>query len=478
MQDIASERAVLACICQYGINGFAEVSELVKESTLDDQNNKILFKILTTCLQHQEQIDLSGIISTANELKLKSYIEKDDNLRYIRSLMAFPIKLENVAIYAKKLKKLEIAREARLKHKIAYDELSNLTGKESIDEILTISERPVTELYNNINEKQEGPQLIWEGGEEYIQSIADNPVENIGIPTPWPIFNAAIGGGLRRGGVTLIGARPKQGKSVCSKDCGLHVSKKLGYPVLYLDTEMQKNQQLLRVLAGLSRIDMNRIETGKFAKSEIERERVMNAVKQHKEVPFYHVSIAGKPFKEIQSIIRRWILRCVGYDGNGRLNDCLVIYDYFKLMDESALKEMEEYQALGFQVSHLSDFANIMDFPVLAFVQLNRDGVTKETSDIISQSDRLLWLCQSFSILKRKTDEEIATDGPACGNTKLIPLECRFGAGLETGDYINLKFEKNISSMIELNSRNLAKKTNKSGFDVDGHKESESSDSE
>lgn len=234
----------------------------------------------------------------------------------------------------------------------------------------------------------------------------------------------------------------------------------------------------MRVIAGISRVDTQRIETGKFGKSEIERERVINSVKQNAKVPFYHVSIAGKEPDEILSIIRRWLIRFVGYDGNGRLNDCLVIYDYFKLMSEESLKSMDEYQALGFQISKLTDFCNIMDFPILAFVQLNRDGVTKETSDIISQSDRLLWLCHSFAILKRKTQEEIDVDGPELGNTKLIPLESRFGAGLEEGDYINLKFEKNISSMIELKTRNESKNQNKSGFKVDGNKNVKSDDIE
>lgn len=468
MQDIASERAVLSTIIQYGSKAYVEISDLISTNTFSDDNNKILYKIFSNILNTQEQIDLASIMSNANELKLSSFIEKEDNIRYIRSLLNFPINIDNIRSFAKKLKKLEITRKAQFKHKIAFDELQNITGKESIDEILSISERPIKELYDELSDKQEGPVLIWDGGEEFLTNLADNPVENIGIPTPWARYNAAIGGGLRRGGVSLIGARPKNGKSTMSKDCGVHVAKTLKIPVLYLDTEMLKNEQLMRIVAGLSRIDTSRIETGKFGKTEIERQRVINTIKQNAKVPFYHISIAGKDFEEVMTIIRRWILRVVGYDDNGKVKDCLVIYDYFKLMSSDSLKSMEEYQALGFQVSALSDFCKQLDFPVLAFVQLNRDGVTKETSDIISQSDRLLWLCTSFSILKRKTEEEISVDGQENGNTKLIPLEARFGPCLEFGDYINLNFEKNISTMTELKTRNELKiENNNSGFNVD-----------
>ncbi len=35
----------------------------------------------------------------------------------------------------------------------------------------------------------------------------------------------------------------------------------------------------------------------------------------------------------------------------------------------------------------------------------NRDGETKESTDVVSESDRLVWLCTSFSIFKNKTEK-------------------------------------------------------------------------
>ena len=36
----------------------------------------------------------------------------------------------------------------------------------------------------------------------------------------------------------------------------------------------------------------------------------------------------------------------------------------------------------------------------------------KESTDAVSGSDRLIWLCTSFSIFKAKSSEEVAEDGP------------------------------------------------------------------
>ena len=76
--------------------------------------------------------------------------------------------------------------------------------------------------------------------------------------------------------------------------------------------------------------------------------------------------------------------------------------------------------------------------PILAFIQLNRDGITKESTDTASGSDRIIWLCSNFSIYKAKSDEEIAKDGPENGNRKLVPIIARHGEGLGDKDYINV----------------------------------------
>ena len=99
-------------------------------------------------------------------------------------------------------------------------------------------------------------------------------------------------------------------------------------------------------------------------------------------------------------------VRCARPDEFGKTNDCLVVYDYLKLMSSSSINNnMQEYQALGFQITNLHNLAVKLDFPCLSFVQLNRDGITKESTDAVSGSDRLNWLCTSFSIFKLKSAE-------------------------------------------------------------------------
>lgn len=267
------------------------------------------------------------------------------------------------------------------------------------------------------------------------------------------------------------------GKSSLAINDALHVSH-LGVPVLYLDTEMSKDGQMPRILASLAGISTSEIEKSEFINSSHKVEKVRRSAEKLKCLPFYYRRIAGKPFDEILSIIRRWIVQDVRMS-SGRVADCLVIYDYFKLMDTGDLDKLSEHQALGFQIQSLADLCSKYSFPVSAYVQMNRDGITKDSTDIISQSDRLLWLCSSLALLKRKTLEEIMTAGPENGNTKLIVTQDqRYGPGMDEGDWINLAFDKSKCSIKEVGTKNggLAKSSVNNGFVASDDSEEEFSD--
>ena len=453
LTDIGAERAVLAGLFQYGIDAYVEVADIVTASSFGHDNNQILYSCVQHVIENNSEVDLPSILSAASVLKHSERIENDTELQYIRSLFDFPVNQGNVFNFAVQVKKFEFARNIKKLTMKIHKDMDSVNGTESIDEIIGRIEDPVMDFLRE-DDGGERPEKIGKDVDEYLEFITENKCDVIGIPSGFDRFDHAIGGGLRRKCVDLVAARPKVGKSVFADNVALNVASD-GVPVLVLDTEMSKEDHLNRIIANLSGVPIQDVATGKFVDDDEQNQRVHEAVEHISNIPYNYVSVAGKPFEQILNIIKRWIIQDVKMDENGRTNDCVVVYDYLKLMSSSSItNNIQEYQALGFQITNLHNLAVKFDFPCLSFVQLNRDGITKESTDAVSGSDRLIWLCTSFSIFKSKSPEELAEDGPQAGNRKLVPIVSRHGAGLSDGDYINMRMLGEHAKLLELKTRN------------------------
>ena len=467
----ASERAVIAGLMKHGSEAFIDVDDIIDTNAFTLEENQILYSCLKKVLQNNSRIDFPSILSAAKDLGLEKSFEDRIPPNHVRAIMNLDVELENVRGHAVKLKKLEIARDIRTRAKRVISNIVEVTGEETIDQLITIGEKPFFELSASLNSSVENkPIKISEDIDDYISHLEENSSDMIGISSGFPRFDKAIGGGFRRKCVDLIAARPKVGKSMFADNVALHVASKLHIPVLVLDTEMSKEDHVNRLLANLSDIEINEIANGQFAKSKGGKERVSQSAQRLKDIPYDYITIAGKSFEETLSVMRRWLVKKVGFDENGRTNPCMIVYDYLKLMHSGQISDgMKEFQVLGFQITQLHNFTVQYDVPCLSFVQLNRDGITKESTDVVSGSDRLIWLCSSFTIFKTKSDEELAEDNGASGNRKLVPIVSRHGGGLANDfDYINMTMLGEYGRIDEGFTKSehvLGDKQKKEGFD-------------
>lgn len=437
--DTAAERAVLAGIFTYGDQAYLDVADIIQESSFTVDSNGLIFKCLKNlCDNNVTKIDIPSIYSTAQELGVGHVLSKKEETQHLKAITDFPVSLENVRKLAAKIRKLEITRLLRKQLELAQDKLLEVNGTETISSIIGLAEDSIFNFTSLLNDGDDKPITIGNGLEEYIKNLEENPIDQVGIPTGFPIYDQAIGGGLRKGTVNVIAARPKTGKTLLSDNMGFYIANKLGIPVLNMDTEMAKEDHINRVLAMMTEIEINQIETGKFAESPEKKNKILAAVDSLKKTKLFYKSIAGKPFEDQLAIMRRWLIKEVGLNDDGTAKDCVIFYDYLKLMDTAGMsQDLKEYQLLGFMMTSLHNFAVRYKVPIVGFIQLNRDGISKESTDTASGSDRIIWLCSNFTIFKRKSDEEIAEDGTDHGNRKLVPLISRHGGGLDDNDYIN-----------------------------------------
>lgn len=450
LADCDSERGLLSCLLKYGSMSYHNISDLnISDATFTIDSHKVIIKCLNKIFKDNDNIipDIPLIYSAASDLGLKSWFMKDNEVAYLNALMEHIVAESNIRIHALKIKKLEIGRRINERLEQAKTDTLQISGNESIGEIFGIIEKSIIDCSSFITAGESATDMS-EGIEEYFKELEANPIDQIGISTGLPIYDNAIGGGLRAGTVNVIGARAKAGKSTLALNIAMHVAN-LGIPVLYLDSEMSKEDSWHRMVACLSGINSREIETGKYTTFYTNKIKVDNAIQKLKQLPIFYESIAGQPLENQMSSIKRWIITNVGLKKDGSAKPCIVIYDYLKLMNEDEGKGYQEYQAIGFLMTSLVNFARKYNFPILSFIQLNRDGISKEDASAIAQSDRVVWFASSLAIFKQKSAEEIQLHGYENGNRKLVVTDARFGPGIAEGDYINCIFNKSISKITE-----------------------------
>lgn len=474
LADPSAERAVLSGVCKYGEEIYLDIADILQEGSFTIDSNIILFKCIKHICEKNEaatSIDIASIYSAAQDIGVFNVLSKKEETQHLKAVLDFPINKDNVPKFAAKIRKLQIARLLYERLEQTKEKLLDVTGSESVNSIISIAEDAVFDFTSLINDTDNNPVCLGNGLDDYLQSLIDNPIDQIGIPTGFPVYDQAIGGGLRRSTVNVIAARPKTGKTLLVDNIAHHISK-LGIPVLNLDTEMTKEDHIHRLLAMMTETEINTIETGKFADSQDKKNKIQKAATELSSSKIYYKSIAGRPFEEQLSLMRRWIVKDVGLEDDGFAKPCVIFYDYLKLMDSQGMsQDLKEYQILGFMMTSLHNFATKYKVPIVAFVQLNRDGITKESTDTASGSDRIIWLCSNFTIFKRKSDEEMAEDGPNEGNRKLVPIISRHGGGLDDNDYINCHMKgwcaKISEGRTKLEIANNITKQSKDGFTID-----------
>ena len=452
--DPAAERAVLAGICKYGSNIYLDVSDIISESCFTIDSNVYIYKCLKHIIEANDTstIDIASIYSAANDLGIQHILSKKEEAQHLKAILDFNPDIENIRKFAVKIKKLDIARSLHGKLDIAKEKLLDVTGSEPVTSIIGLVEDTILDFTNGLSDDS-SPAPLGSDIDTYLDYLEHNQVQQVGISTGFPVYDIAIGGGLRKSTINVIAARPKTGKTLLSDNMGWNIAKR-GIPVLNMDTEMTKEDHIHRILAMMTETEIGVIETGKFGDSVDTKNKLVEAAELLKKSPYYHKSIAGKPFEEQLAILKRWIIKEVGLNDDGTAKDCVVFYDYLKLMDSAGIsQDLKEYQVLGFMMTSLHNLASKYKIPIVAFIQLNRDGITKESTDTASGSDRIIWLCSNFSIFKRKTDEEIAEDGPDNGNRKLVPLISRHGSGLDDNDYINCHMKGWCAKIVEGKTR-------------------------
>ena len=145
LQNLPIERAVLAGICQFGLEVYVELDFLQAEY-FSHELNQVIFTCLQDVINNNQNIEYLSIFSTAQKLGVYELINKSTEMSFIRSLFNFPINKDNIPKFAAKLTKLKLARDIKKTLSICDKSMTKVTGDESVEDIIGMVETPIMEI--------------------------------------------------------------------------------------------------------------------------------------------------------------------------------------------------------------------------------------------------------------------------------------------------------------------------------------------
>lgn len=473
MTNVAAEKVFLAGCIKHPLRLF-DFLEYLSEDDFQHAVTRMTFEAVRSLIinKEAEKITKAKLVAEAKAIGHHNYIAATNNGQWVDELF-----LEEITSHELDALFLEVKRQSlKVAYTDAFGELKQYlaTTDDQLSTMISNVENAIISKVNLIDKGEHAVVDIRDGFKEFIDSLADEP-GHIGLDLGYPLWQERVGH-IRNGTITFVVGTSGSGKSQFgTKAAVIAARKKL--PVLILDSELNKNEQWIRIAAMLTKIPSQYIETGFWRMSESELRD--NGVKDQKtideiiqygkrlhdprlwdtiaEMPLFYQSISGLSVPEVIPHLRRWILTHVKPDRETRTPQCLVVYDYIKLVMTADIKSgvLAEWQQHGLNVAAIHDFAKQYNVPVLAFGQTNNE--VDDGLKCVAGGKRISENVGSVSYFKRKTDNERAQDSSGTHMVKIF--KSRFGAGL-WGSYINYDADLSCGDFKELDIGSVQRNDN------------------
>jgi replicative DNA helicase len=195
-----------------------------------------------------------------------------------------------------------------------------------------------------------------------LEALYDRDSELVGTATGFPDLDSILLG-MQPSTLSIVAARPGQGKTSFALRIAQNIAVGGGKPVLFFSMEMGYLELTKRMLAAEAKVPARKLQTGKL--SEHEWPRVNQAVGRLAEAPFF---IDDNPHCTVME------MRAKGRRIKARYGDLgLIVVDYLQLMTSHNKRAAENRQVEVSEMSRgLKILARELETPVMCLSQLNR----------------------------------------------------------------------------------------------------------
>jgi len=381
------ERALLA-YCFISIDNYYSISSMISEEDFLRPEHKLIYMMLSALRKRGvSSFDGSLII---NEAKDNGVLAQIGGYEYINAIIDMEVSDENLEYYIKNTLDASTKYKLHLRLEKHRKKLENNAQSEDVTstELMDSTEADILDLSMQSKFVKE-PKDLADGLDEYIEERRHNPIEYCGLSSGFSIVDKRIDGLVSKT-LTVICARPKEGKSTFLSCISAYIAYSLRKPVLYVDTEMSFEEWRTRIVAMLSGVEERRVKHGGY--SDDEYERICKAKKLIKGSKLFHEYMPGYNVDKLISVYKKY---------KAKEDIAMAVFDYIKAPSGSDFQNKKEYQVIGDVTTALKDLAGVLDIPILAANQVNRQ-------EDIADSDRVLRYADVIAFFRRRSPEELA----------------------------------------------------------------------
>lgn len=354
LRSEAAETAVLSILMSWP-DAYDSVADTLQPSLFTAANNRALFAVIRRQIVAAKHPDLVTVTEGMNGRMTIQEVHAvaashDHSARGIKGM---------VDLLVERHKSRELHRIAAKLSEAAFD--TERPAQERID----------TALADLQKLEEVGSSDDWVDSEEAALSHMDviEQRENgtfRGITTGLIDLDEILDGGMQRGNLVVIGARPTMGKTALGMTVGLHAAQNSS--VAMFSMEMPHSDLRDRQLAILGRIPLSHLKRPKL--HGLDYGRVVEAVERSKALRFFASDKSGLNILQVRSKART-IKRKRGLD--------VLVVDYIGLMAGLDPKALRAYQIE--EISRgLKALAKELDIVVICLAQVNRGAMERVNS--------------------------------------------------------------------------------------------------
>lgn len=381
--DLESERRVLSCMI-HSEEACIEAYNSLASSDFYSPKHATIFDLVSSLFEREIKPTFVELLKEGHILGVFTNPKDIEELKYIAEHY---IDDENIKYWIKKVKdKSKIRRFERFLRK-SYQILSEEQDKD-IESLLMSAEEELTNLTAlEIDDKIDTPLDLANLGYDEVERrfIKYKEIKELnkgiipleGLPTGFDNLNH-ITLGYKPGDLIILGAQTGHGKTAFALHTAKAVAVDHNYNVLYLNTEMSREQIALRWGSILSGIEHDRIRRGEINESELSR--IFNGYSRLRDSGFYSYPCPNLTPEKTISVARKF---------KAQKNISLMIIDYVGRMEKHDPK-LQEWQILEQIVKTQKMLAQNLKIAIVCLVQLNPDGSLQGAKRMKNECDLML----------------------------------------------------------------------------------------